>query len=129
MKRLVTAAAALLVALPCGAAAASAGLRGGLHGRVCVIQPPVTIADQAASCVVRRVTLLLVRPGRRYPVRPAADGTYRVALPAGAYRVELPFHVGVRAPRVRPFLVRVRAGHDDRIDIYLDTRFSALVSS
>ena len=125
----MTAAAGLLLAAPCGAAAARGVLRGGLHGRVCVTQPPVAIADQLTSCLPRRVPFLLVRPGRRYLVRPAADGAYRVALPAGAYRVELPFHVGVRAPRVRPFLVRVRPGRDDRVDLYLDVRFAAQASS
>ena len=55
-------------------------------------------------------------------VRAAADGTYAVTLPAGIYRAQLPVHVGIAPPILRPTMVHVRAGHDDRLDFYLQVR-------
>ena len=116
-------AAAVLVGLRF-APAASTAAPGGLHGRAC--RGPIPSNGQTSTCAKpQRLVFLLILPGRRYVVRSAADGAYHVTLPAGVYRAQLPVHVGINVPRLRPQLVRVRAGHDDHLDFYLDVRTSA----
>jgi hypothetical protein len=78
-----------------------------------------------ACTAPQRLVFYFSRLGRRYVVRSAANGTYAVALPAGYYRVQLPFHVGITPPMLRPASVHVRAGHDDRLDFYLQRRAAA----
>jgi hypothetical protein len=127
MKRLGVVAAAVLATLPAVGASGHVTVGGSLHGRVCGGPPPVP--DVVARCIPRPLTFVLVQSGRRYVVRSAVDGTYRVALPPGAYRVEPVVLVGARVARLRPLLVRVRAGRDERVDFYLDTRFAARAAS
>jgi hypothetical protein len=120
MKGVAVLAAAVTVALLLGTAASPA-TRSGLHGRVCRGSLPVDIGAPRA-CAPQRLVFSLSRLGRRYAVRSAANGTYAVALPTGYYRVQLPFHVGITPSILRPAVVHVRAGHDDRLDFYLQLR-------
>jgi hypothetical protein len=122
MKGVAVVAVAVLVALLLGTAASPAA-RSGLHGRVCRGPLPVdTGAPSACRAAPQRVVFFLVRSERRYVVRSATDGTYLITLPPGIYRAQLPVHVGVTRPVLRPAAVRVRAGHDDRLDFYLQIR-------
>lgn len=121
MKGVVVLAAAVTVALLLGTAASPAA-RSGLHGRVCRGPMPVAAGATSACSVPLRLVFYLVRSGQRYAVRSAVDGRYLVALPPGVYRAQLPIHVGVMPPILRPMTIRVRAGHDDRLDFYLQTK-------
>jgi hypothetical protein len=120
MKGVVLVAAAVVAALLFGTAASPAA-RSGFHGRVCRGSLPVH-SGAPTVCVPQRLVFLLVRPGRRYVVRSAVDGRYVITLPPGVYRAELPAHVGVMLSILRPASVRVRAGHDDRLDFYVQFR-------
>ncbi|MGE5273773.1 MAG: hypothetical protein ACM3QU_08440 [Verrucomicrobiota bacterium] len=103
------------------AAPASSMLRSGLHGRVCRGKLPP--AGQAASCAVpQKLVFVLSKPGRRYVVRSAVDGAYRIRAEPGVYRAALAVHVGINVPILRPTLVRVRPNRDDRLNFYLETR-------
>lgn len=115
MKRVV--AAASLVAATLVATAPPAAVRTGLHGRVCQGTP----VPQRA-CAPQRLVFRLVSRARSVTVRTTAVGTYRVALPAGIYRATVALRSTTAAPRLRPALVHVRAGHDDRLDFFFETR-------
>ena len=125
MKGVAVLASAVAFALLVGTAAASPAARGGLHGRVCRGPRPVDTGAPSPCAAPQSLVFYLSRPGRRYVVRSTANGTYRVALPAGYYRVQLPFRVGSRLSIIRPAAVHVRAGHDDRIDFYFQRRTAA----
>ena len=78
-----------------------------------------------SACVPQRLVFLLVRPGRRYVVRSAADGAYAVAVAPGIYRAQMLVHVGIALPILRPAAIHVRLGHDDRLDFYFQIRPAA----
>jgi hypothetical protein len=120
MKRVAVVAVAVSVALVFGSAASST-TRSGLHGHVC--RGPLPVGTGAPSaCVPQRLVFVLLRPGRRYVVRSTADGAYAVALAPGIYRAQMLVHAGVAPLIFRPAAVHVRAGHDDRLDFYLQIR-------
>jgi hypothetical protein len=122
MKGVAVLASAVAFALLVGTAASSAA-RSGLHGRVCRGPLPVDTGAPPRTCTTpQSLVFYLSRLGRRYVVRSAGNGTYAIALPAGYYRVQLPFHTGITPPTLRPTAVHVRAGHDDRLDFYLQRR-------
>ena len=54
--------------------------------------------------------------GESTRVRSGTDGSYRVLLSPGTYRVSPYPRIGIVAPRVRPNLVHVRANHVDELD-------------
>jgi hypothetical protein len=119
LKAVVALFSVVLVTAAGVAVSPAAGVTAGLHGRVCRGPlPPVGAAGRCTKPL--RLTLVFTRAGRTHTVRAATDGTYRAVLPAGVYRVQTPFRVGVKVPRLRPALVRVRAGHDDALNFYLD---------
>jgi hypothetical protein len=124
MKVVAALAAAVTVALLVGTAASPAA-PSGLHGRVCRGPLPVDTGAPRACVTPQHLVFYLSQLGRRYVVRSTANGTYAVALPAGIYRAQLPVHVGVRRQVLRPASVRVRAGHNDRLDFYLQSRIAA----
>jgi hypothetical protein len=124
MKGVAVLAAAVTVALLVGTAASSAA-RSGLHGRVCRGPLPVDTGAPRTCATPQSLVFYLSRLGRRYVVRSAANGTYAVALPAGYYRAQLPVHVGITPGMLRPTVVHVRSGHDDRLDFYLQRRAAA----
>lgn len=124
MKGVAIGAVAAAVALVLGPVASST-VGSGLHGRVCRGPLPVDTGAPGACAVTQRLVFQLVRPGRRYVVRSAANGSYAVALAPGIYRAQAPVHVGIAPLLLRPTMVHVRAGHDDRLDFYLQTRTAA----
>ena len=126
MKVVAALAAAVTVALLVGTAASTA-MRSGLHGRVFRGPLPVDTGAPNPCATPQRLVFYLSRLGRRYVVRSAANGAYTVALPPGIYRAQLPVHVGVTRPVLRPASVRVRAGHDDRLDFYFQSRSTVAV--
>ena len=121
MKGVAVLASAVAFALLVGTAVSSA-TRSGLHGRVCRGPLPVDTGAPRTCTTPQSLVFYLSRLGRRYVVRSAANGTYAIALPAGYYRVQLPFHTGITPSTLRPAAVHVRAGHDDRLDLYLQRR-------
>jgi hypothetical protein len=82
---------------------------------------PVCAAEQRCSEPAKNVTLLFARNGRVLG-RSTTDamGRYRVALPAGAYRVSrtVPPRIG---RGIEPDQVRVRAARYVRVDFSIDT--------
>lgn len=65
------------------------------------------------------VVLTFIRgDGRIGKVTTRETGFYRIRLPAGRYSVRA--NKGF-TPFPQPDKVRVRAGHDDRLDFYIDT--------
>jgi hypothetical protein len=104
------------------ATTASAATRSGLHGHVC--RAPASAPPAVTVCSPERLTFVLVGRGRRLTVRSAADGSYRVTLPSGVYRAQLPVHSGPNLRSLRPGLIRVTAGKDRRVDLYVQTRLA-----
>jgi len=52
-------------------------------------------------------------------VHSAADGAYRILLPAGYYTVSTTLNGPSRSPK--PTHIHVRRGHIDRLDFSIDT--------
>jgi len=112
-------AAALLAAVVATAPAAPS--RSGLYGTV--RKGPVRPVCRAGEpCTVPvEVTLVFSRQGREVArLRSNRQGRYRVALPPGYYQIRTVERIGIRR-LPRPHAVHVRAGHWDRIDLFLDT--------
>ena len=105
-------------------AARSATQPGILHG---IVKKgpiaPVCRVGQPCDAPVR-VTLRFTRPGTNRPlvhtVRSNANGTYRIALPPGLYTVSTSERIGIDH-LIRPRTVRVRSGHSDEVDLFIDT--------
>src|SRR5712691_685298 len=100
-----------------GVSAASSGLRG-----LVVFSPtrPVCIEGQPCSKPAAHVLIVFLRTGRvAARVTTGADGTYRVSLLPGTYRVSAP---GRRVGSgVTPRTVRVPDGRTARADLEIDT--------
>ena len=114
---------ALLVLAAAGFAASAAALTypNGLYGTVTKWPTrPVCPVGEPCSAPVQ-VTLVFSRPGHA-PVRTrsAANGAYRVALPAGYYTVRSVQKIGF-SQSPRPAKVHVRAGHWDKLNFVFDT--------
>jgi hypothetical protein len=124
MKVVAAFAAAVTVAFLVGTAASPAA-SSGLHGRVCRGPLPVDTGAPRTCANPQHLVFYLSRLGRRYVVRSTANGAYAVALPPGIYRAQLPVHVGFTRPVLRPASVRVRAGHNDRLDFFFQSRVAA----
>jgi hypothetical protein len=96
----------------------------GLHGTVTKGPiAPVCRVDQRCDAPVE-VTLRFTRPSTTrspvYTVRSKSSGIYRIALPSGVYAVSVSERIGIDH-LVRPRTVRVRSGHVDAIDFFIDT--------
>ena len=52
--------------------------------------------------------------GRRYEARTATDGTYRMRVPTGRYRLEVQVPEGLKRSDLRVWMVRRGAGHARR---------------
>jgi hypothetical protein len=99
---------------------AIAVLVGGLHG-VVTKGPTMPVCRVGQPCSApAQVTLVFRRPGHVYRTRSGSDGSYRVRLPAGIYAVSTVERIGI-SPNIRPRNVKVRTGHDDRLDFSIDT--------
>jgi hypothetical protein len=102
-----------------GAASASP-LRSGLHGYV--EKGPITpVCRSDTSCTGPAVGVIVTftRPdGTSVSVKTDATGFYRVILRGAIYRVTTSY---VRDRTPFPAHIKVRAGHDDRLDFFLDT--------
>jgi hypothetical protein len=110
--------AVLLAVAPAGAATTSSGLRGVvMRGPI----SPVCHADEPCSEPAGNVTLLFARNGRVMG-RSTTDnaGRYRVALPAGVYRVSRTASRGI-GRGLEPRQARVQAGRFVRVDFSIDT--------
>jgi hypothetical protein len=102
-----------------GAASASP-LRTGLHGYV-EKGPitPVCRSDIPCSGPAVGVMLTFTRAdGTSVRVKTGARGYYRVVLRGAIYRVTTDYR---RDRNPFPARIKVRAGHDDRLDFFLDT--------
>jgi len=110
---LATATAVAVCISPAIGASTSSGLTGTVQrtcasGKLCAAGPT-------------RATLVFTRQsekakGESTRVRSGTDGSYRVLLAPGMYRV-MPYpRIGIVAPSVRPNLVHVRANHIDKLD-------------
>lgn len=107
------------ICLFAGAASASAP-RSGLHGYV--EKGPITPVCRAAEpCTgpAAGVVLTFARAGAtKVRVRASAVGFYRIRLRAGYYAVTS----GADFDKIPwPAKVKVRLGHDDRLDFFIDT--------
>jgi hypothetical protein len=109
MKTFLASAAAVAV---CVSPAIGASTQSGLTGTV---QRACGAAKMCAAGPTR-ATLIFSRKGESMRTRSGSDGAYRVLLSPGKYRVTTYPRVGISAPRVRPGLVHVRAGHVDELD-------------
>ena len=68
-----------------------------------------------------KVTLVFSRRGGKVTrVRSAPNGRYRLALAPGYYDIRTVEKIGIGS-LPRPHAVHVRAGHWDRIDLFIDT--------
>ncbi len=109
MKAILATAAAVAVCIsPAIGASTSSGLTGTVQracasGKLCAAGPT-------------RATLIFTRKGESTRVRSGTNGSYRVLLSPGTYRVSPYPRIGIVAPRVRPNLVHVRADHVDQLD-------------
>jgi len=92
----------------------------GFHGTV-MKGPTVPVCRQGEPCSApAQVTLLFHRAGHTYRTRSAANGTYRITLPAGYYTVSTVERIGI-TPNIRPHAVHVRRAYNDRLDFSIDT--------
>ncbi len=95
-------------------------LLSGFHGTV-TKGPTVPVCRVGEPCTApAQVTLLFHRAGHTYRTRSAANGAYRITLPAGYYTVSTVERIGI-TPNIRPHAVHVRRGHNDRLDFSIDT--------
>jgi len=95
-------------------------LASGLHGNVTKgPTTPVCRAGQPCSAPAQ-VTLLFRRAGHTFRARSTATGAYRISLAPGIYSVSTLERIGI-SPNIKPHLVHVRRGHDDRLDFSVDT--------
>ncbi len=95
-------------------------LFGGLHG-VVTKGPTTPVCHVGRPCdAPAQVTLVFRRLGHVYRTRSAADGSYRIRVPAGIYAVTTVERIGILR-NIRPRNVKVRAGHTDRLDFRIDT--------
>ena len=111
---------ALVLATAAAAPAAGAGQRATVHGIV-TRGPlrPVCVETQPCEGPAARVTLRFVRNGRVVArAETASDGSYRVRLRPGQYRVWMPVRSGVD---FKPRAVRVRKARSYRVDFSIDT--------
>jgi hypothetical protein len=116
--RLIALLAVLLATVPAGAATTNSGLRGVVkRGPI----SPVCHAEEPCSEPAKNVTLLFAHNGRVLG-RSTTDtaGRYRVALPAGVYRVSRAVSRGI-GRGLEPNQVRVQAGRFVRVDFSIDT--------
>ena len=112
----VTAALAVLAPSVAGANNSASGLR----GTVSLTPATPVCRDDDCTKPVRNYTLVFTRAGKS-PVRvvTGAEGSYRVMLPPGTYRVSA---LRLRPPqRVTPATVRVRRGQVTVVDLLVDT--------
>src|SRR4051794_1698856 len=93
----------------------------GAHGKV-LIDParPVCAIDRPCSAPDANEQLAFWRGTRRVATTTtASDGTFRVVLAAGVYRVTLPHRRPARAT-VAPMEVRIPKGRDVRVVLRVD---------
>jgi hypothetical protein len=93
----------------------------GAHGKV-LIDParPVCAIDQPCSAPDANERLAFWRGTRRVATATtASDGTFRVALAAGVYRVTLPHRRAARAT-LAPMEIRIPKGRDVRVVFRVD---------
>jgi hypothetical protein len=112
--------AAALAALALGGAA-GAGEGSGLFG---VVRrgpiTPVCVYERPCSAPAPGVSLVFSRSSREVArTKSAQDGSYRVTLAPGLYRVRA--LVNARSRVLKPFEVRVPAGRLTRVNFLLDT--------
>ena len=114
MKALLGVAVAVLVV---GWSTAAATSPSGLTGRV------VKACPAGTTCRKQPLQLWLAfsRAGVALRVRSTVNGTYRVLLGPGTYTVRVVARVGLTFPRVHPAVVKVRAGHVDRLELVVST--------
>jgi hypothetical protein len=118
MRRTVLIASVLLVVAPAGAATIPSGLRG-----VVMRGPtrPVCELEQPCTEPAKNMLLLFTRDGRDVGrTRTDAAGRYRIALPAGVYRVGRNLTVGI-GHGLTPRTARVWPGRYVRLDFSIDT--------
>ena len=100
--------------------ALAAVLISGFHGTV-TKGPTTPVCRVGEPCSgPAQVTLLFRRAGHTYRARSAANGAYRITLPAGYYTVSTVERIGITR-NIRPQAVHVRRGHNDRLDFSIDT--------
>lgn len=95
-------------------------LLGSLHGTV--TRGPITpVCQVGVPCdgPAAHVTLFFTRAGKRTSTSTDAQGHYRLTLRAGLYTVRTSQKVFERTPK--PDTVRVVAGHDRRVNFFIDT--------
>lgn len=80
---------------------------------------PVCSVDEPCDAPAR-VTLVFTRYARSVRVRSAGNGRYRALLAPGIYRVSTVERIGI-GRNIRPANVKVRRGHIDRLDFFIDT--------
>lgn len=118
--RSALAAALLAAAVAFVGAATASPVRTGLHGYV--TRGPVTPvcrSDIPCEGPAAGITLTFTHSdGTRHRTKTGPKGFYRIALSAGVYRVASNY---ARDRFPYPAKIRVRAGHDDRLDFFLDT--------
>ena len=103
-----------------GLVLALALLVSGLHGTV-TKGPTTPVCRAGRPCSApAQVTLLFRRAGHTYRTRSSATGAYRITLAPGTYSVSTLERIGI-ARNIKPRLVHVRRGHDDRLDFSIDT--------
>jgi hypothetical protein len=101
---------------------------GTLHGSVSIgpltpvqreSEPPATVSPQVYTS---RGLIVSSETGTREIVRVQfdADGTYRLTLPAGRYRVDLQ-PTGIDRAEALPTVVEIKAGEVTRLDVNIDT--------
>jgi hypothetical protein len=102
------------------ATSASATVVSGLQGVVYKgpIRPVCSVEEPCDAPT--HVTLIFTRYGKSVRVPSAANGRYRALLVPGIYRVTTLERIGI-SRNIRPQNVKVRRGHVDRLDFFIDT--------
>jgi hypothetical protein len=81
---------------------------------------PVCFENRPCDEPAANVTIVFTRNGREARVRTKQDGSYRIALAPGTYRVRTTPKAAVGGT-VEPAKVRVRPGGRTRANLFIDT--------
>jgi hypothetical protein len=117
-------AALVLLGTACGAAAPASRPQSGIEG-VTQASPACPVERLDSPCPARRFsTTMAVRDGTGHEVTrftSAADGSFRVALPPGAYTLARPPTPARVPPTLQPVAVTVRAGRYTHVVLDFDS--------
>jgi hypothetical protein len=90
------------------------------RGPTCPVQTPTTPCPPEPASGMKLLVLTPTGEKIRSPVT-NHEGKYRVALPAGSYRIEISPLTGIEFTKDVPATVTILEGRETRLDINIDT--------